>query len=136
MLALKMSCPAPPARLAMKPAPRATNMAPAMPTPIPPITNLPRRGTARVAAQTIEMISAASSTSRNTSRATAGMQSLHDQPALGRIAVEVAEEAIGSRVQRTHVDDDTAIRQHDRLTAEVGALELLGGCVFVGHANL
>jgi hypothetical protein len=39
--------------------------------------NLLRRGTPRVAALTIEMISAASSTSRNTNKATAGMGLLH-----------------------------------------------------------
>ena len=58
----------------MNPAPSATNKAPAIPSAMPPATKSPRRGTPRVAAQTIEMISAASSTSRKTNSATPGMR--------------------------------------------------------------
>src|ERR1019366_2122838 len=117
----------------MKSAPTATSSAPITPSAMPPSTNDPRRGTPRVAAQTTDMMSAASSTSRNTSRATAGIGSLHDQPALSRVAVEVAEESVGARVQGPHVDEDGVLRQHHRFTIEIGALELLGCGILVRH---
>ncbi len=120
----------------MKPAPSATRTAPATPTPMPPATNAPRCGTPRVAAQTTETISAASSTSRNTSNATAGIGLLHDQPAIGRVAVKIAEEAVRPGTQRTDVDDDAALRQDDGFPVEVGTFELLGTCVLVDDANL
>src|ERR1035438_5939936 len=120
----------------MRPAPMATNSAPTMPSPMPTVTNSPRRSTPRVAAQTIEMISAASSTSRKTSSATPGIRSLHNQPAFGRVLVEVTKKTVVAGVQGTYVDRDAAVSRHDLLAIEIRTLEFFWRGIFVVHGNL
>src|SRR5450631_3907982 len=107
-----------------------------MPSPTPIDTNSPRRATPRVAAQTIEMISAASSTSRKTSRATPGIWSLDDQPPFGGVLVEVAKKAIAAGAQGTDEDRDCAVGWNDLLAIEIRALELFRRGVLIAHGDL
>ena len=66
MPALKTSWPMPESAPAITSAKPATTQAPATPAAMPPATHIARRGTARVAAQAMPMMSEASRTSRKT----------------------------------------------------------------------
>src|SRR5437016_14652552 len=105
----------PAAASAMTPADMAMATAPRTPAVMPAPIHRPRPGTPRVAAKTTLTTSAASSTSRKTSTAMPAIVRIlfRDQDALRGILVEVAEEWIPARLQRSDVDDDLALRGHD-----------------------
>src|SRR3546814_3719660 len=132
-LALNSSCPTPLNASARRPADHATSNAPSTPSTIPPPTNQPRRSTPRVAAATTLMISAAASTSRNTSKATAHIDLLHDQRALRGGLMEIAVKAVAPRLERTDEQARPAVRHHDLHGQEIVALELFRRGILVDH---
>src|SRR5947209_13773435 len=79
-------------------------------------------------------ISAASSTSRKTSRPVPSIvfaASLRDQHTLRGFLVEVAEERISPRVQWSKEHSYRAVSDHDLLAIELVAFELLGRRILV-----
>src|SRR5215471_16423865 len=113
----------------MRPVPSATIPAPASPATMPPSSHRLRPGTARVAAATMPMISAASRTSRKTMTAVANTRLLRlfgDDDALGGLFVVLADERIAPGFQGTDEDRRRRFAGDDLLAIEGMAFEFLG----------
>src|SRR5260221_6488415 len=119
----------------MTPANTATRHAPRKPPSTPPLTHRPRCGTERVTAITMPTIRPASNTSRKTMiRAASTATSFHhERAAIG--LVEVVEEFVFARLERTDAQDTFAVRRDHLLGFERLALEFHRGGVTIGDVD-
>src|SRR5258708_17505034 len=136
--ALKISWPMPEAAEAIAPAKIATTTAPAPPPAIPFATHMARPATPRVAARTMPMISAASSTSRNTITAVASMCGplLGDDAPLGSLFVVFADKLVSASFERADRQRCLAVARDDFLALQIVAFKLLGRRIEVLHHQL
>src|SRR4051812_7189426 len=119
----------------MNPANTATRHAPRKPPSTPPLIHSPRWGTEHVTAITMPTIRPASNTSRKTMirAASTGTSFHHERAAIG--LVEVVEEFVLARLERTDAHESFPVRRDHLLDFERLALELDGSRAAVGDVN-
>src|SRR5215467_1223240 len=134
-LALSNSWPEPSNALAIASANRATMPAPSVPSSTPAATQCPRPLMPRVAASTMPMIRPASITSRKTMMSAPNMLLFRDHDAFGGVGIELADELVAARGERSDAHQAFGLAGNDLLDLERGALEFLGGRILVGDID-
>src|SRR3977135_162964 len=119
----------------MTPANTATRHAPSTPPATPPLIHRLRCGTERVTATTMPTTRPASNTSRKTMiRAASTATSFHHERAVIGL-IEVVEEFVFARLERTDAQDSFPVRRDYLLDFERLALEFHRGGVTIGDVD-
>src|SRR5438477_12667127 len=113
----------------------ATMPAPSVPARIPSATHRPRPFPPRTAARTIPINSPATITSRNTIMSAPNMPLFRDDDAFAGVRVEITEELVAPRRQRSDTHHPFGLARNDLLDLERRALEFLRACVLVGDLD-